>query len=196
MSVVQRAHMAIAAALFLASAIAHAQMIDNTQAPSTAKAGINKSLLDEIGPGRGDVNTSGSSVCTINRDPFRAIRRGRQLFQRKFTHLQGQGPNEKDGVGDINTDLAIGAGLSDSCALCHGRPRGSAGSGGNVVTRPDSRDAGHLFGLGLKEMLADEITTDLRKIRDNAVAAAKHFHGTVTLPLVSKGIEFGRITAF
>ena len=30
------------------------QMIDNTQAPNTAKAGINKSLLDEIGPGRGD----------------------------------------------------------------------------------------------------------------------------------------------
>jgi hypothetical protein len=28
------------------------QMIDNTQAPNTAKAGINKSLLDEIGSGR------------------------------------------------------------------------------------------------------------------------------------------------
>jgi hypothetical protein len=25
--------------------------------------------------------------------------------------------------------------------LCHGRPRGSAGAGGNVVTRPDSRDS-------------------------------------------------------
>jgi hypothetical protein len=47
--------------------------------------------------------TPGSSVFTINRDPFRSIRRGRQLFQRKFTHAQGQGPNEKDGVGDINT---------------------------------------------------------------------------------------------
>jgi len=63
--------------------------------------------------------------------------------------------------------------LSDSCALCHGRPRGSAGSGGNVVTRPDSRDAPHLFGLGLKEMLAYEITTDLRSSRDLAVLLAK-----------------------
>ena len=35
-------------------------------------------------------------------------------------------------------------------------------------TRPDSRDAPHLFGLGLKEMLADEITTDLRAIREPA----------------------------
>ena len=109
----------------------------------------------------------------INRDPFRSIRRGRQLFQRKFAHLQGQGTAEGDGFGDINTDLAIGAGLADSCALCHGRPRGSGGVGGNVVTRPDSRDAGHLFGLGLKEMLADEITTDLRATRDLAVAQAQ-----------------------
>src|SRR5438874_7991878 len=100
-------------AWLLAVACAQAQMIDNTQAPNTAKAGINKSLLDEIGAGRGDVMTPGSSVFIIGRDPYRSIRRGRQLFQRKFTHVQGQGPNEKDGVGDINTDIAIGAGLSD-----------------------------------------------------------------------------------
>jgi mono/diheme cytochrome c family protein len=182
-------------ALLLVGANASAQMIDNTQAPNTAKAGINKSLLDEIGPGRGDVMTVGSSVYNINRDPFRSIRRGRQLFQRKFTHLQGQGPNEKDGVGDINTDIAIGAGLSDSCALCHGRPRGSAGAGGNVVTRPDSRDAGHLFGLGLKEMLADEITTDLRATRDMAIAKAQQSKHSVTMKLASKGIQYGFITA-
>src|SRR5262252_1301343 len=174
---------------------ASSQMIDNTQAPNTAKAGINKSLLDEIGAGRGDLMTPGSSVFIINRDPFRSIRRGRQLFQRKFAHVQGQGPAEGDGFGDINTDIAIGAGLSDSCALCHGRPRGSAGSGGNVVTRPDSRDAGHLFGLGLKEMLADEITTDLRAIRDAAVAQAQQLHHSVTKNLISKGIHYGSITA-
>ena len=172
-----------------------AQMIDNTQAPNTAKAGINKSLLDEIGAGRGDVMTPGSSIFIINRDPFRAIRRGRQLFQRKFTRLQGQGANEKDGVGDINNDIAIGAGLSDSCALCHGRPRGSGGAGGNVVTRPDSRDAGHLFGLGLKEMLADEITTDLRATRDLAIAKAQQTKHPVTMKLVSKGVNYGSITA-
>jgi Di-haem oxidoreductase, putative peroxidase len=171
-----------------------AQMIDNTQAPNTTKAGINKSLLDEIGAGRGDVMTPGSSLYIINRDPFRSIRRGRQLFQRKFTRLQGQGANEKDGVGDINNDLAIGAGLSDSCALCHGRPRGSAGAGGNVVTRPDSRDAGHLFGLGLKEMLADEMTTGLRSTRDLAVTLAQQMKRRVSLKLESKGVKFGSIT--
>src|SRR5712671_392371 len=183
----------VASALMLIGA-AQAQMIDNTQAPNTAKAGINKSLLDEIGAGRGDVMTAGSSVYVINRDPFRSVRRGRQLFQRKFTRLQGQGANEKDGVGDINNDIAIGAGLSDSCASCHGRPRGSAGAGGDVVTRPDSRDAPHLFGLGLKEMLADEMTTDLRSTRDLAITLAKQMHHSVTMKLVSKGIHYGSIT--
>jgi hypothetical protein len=173
----------------------HAQMIDNTQAPNTAKAGINKSLADEIGAGRGDVLTPNSSIYIINRDPFRSIRRGRQLFQRKFTHAQGQGPNEGDGSGDINSNLAIGAGLNDSCASCHGRPRGSAGTGGNVVTRPDSRDASHLFGLGLKEMLADEITTDLRGTRDLAIAQAQQKKHSVSLRLVSKGIQYGVISA-
>ena len=183
-----------AASVWLLLGTAQAQMIDNTQAPNTAKAGINKSLLDEIGARRGDVMTAGSSVYIINRDPFRSIRRGRQLFQRKFTRLQGQGANEKDGVGDINNDIAIGAGLSDSCALCHGRPRGSAGAGGNVVTRPDSRDAGHLFGLGLKEMLADEMTTDLRSTRDLAVTLAKQMKRPMTLKLASKGVKFGSVT--
>ncbi len=178
----------------LAASVALAQLPDNTQAPNTAKAGINKSLQDEVGAGRGDLLTPSSSVYLINRDPFRSIRRGRQLFQRKFTREQGQGPNEGDGVGDLNTDIAIGAGLADSCALCHGRPRGSAGVGGNVATRPDSRDAPHLFGLGLREMLADEITTDLRNIQTMAVMRAQQFHRPVTLPLNSKGVNFGTIT--
>ena len=173
---------------------AHAQMIDNTQATNNAGAGINKSLTDEIGAGRGSVMIPGSSVYIINRDPFRSIRRGRQLFQRKFTQAQGVGPNDNDGVGDINTNIALGAGLSDSCAGCHGRPRGSAGAGGNVVTRPDSRDAPHLFGLGLKEMLADEMTADLRSTRDRAVAQAKQKKSPVTLRLSAKGVRFGSIT--
>ena len=56
-----------------------------------------------------------------------------------------------------------------------------------MVTRPDSRDAPHLFGLGLKEMLADEITSDLRAIRAQAVAEAQSSHHPVSKTLVSKG---------
>jgi len=62
------------------------------------------------------------------------------------------------------------------------------------VTRPDSRDAGHLFGLGLKEMLADEITTDLRSTRDLAVTLAQQLKRPTTLKLTSKGVSYGVIT--
>jgi mono/diheme cytochrome c family protein len=172
-----------------------AQLTDRTQNPNVLNFGIAKSLTQEIGAGRGNLTTPDSSAFIIARDPFRAIRRGRQLFQRKFLRSQGQGPLAADGVGDINNNLALGAGLSDSCAACHGRPRGSAGAGGNVLTRPDSRDAPHLFGLGLKEMLADEITHDLRAIRDAALAEAQSKQLLVTKPLTSKGINYGSLTA-
>src|SRR5262249_39299911 len=187
--------LAWAGALILLTGSALAQLIDKSKAPNVAGEGINKSLAQQIGAGRGDWMTPDSSSFIISRDPFRAIRRGRQLFQRKFTRIDGQGPNVGDGAGDINTTLAIGAGLSDSCASCHGRPRGAAGAGGDVVTRPDSRDAPHLFGLGLKEMLADEITADLRVIRAQAIADARSSGRAVTRPLTSKGISYGSITA-
>ena len=54
-----------------------------------------------------------------------------QLVDR--TLAQGQGPVTGDGAGDVQVNLAIGAGLADSCAACHGRPRGAAGFGGDVA---------------------------------------------------------------
>ena len=68
-----------------------AQLIDRTSALNTSGDGIALSLAEQIGPGRGDWFTEDSSSFIINRDPFRAIRRGRQLFQRKFTLAEGRG---------------------------------------------------------------------------------------------------------
>src|SRR5437899_9433521 len=181
--------------LIASSCVARAQMIDNTQALNPINAVINKSLSQEIGASRGDINTPGSSLYIIKRDPFRSIRRGRQLFQRKFTRVQGQGPGVDDGVGNIATTIAIGAGVVDSCAGCHARPRGSAGFGGDVVTRPDSRNTPHLFGLGLKEMLADEMTAELRALRLRAMADARSSGAAVMRPLIAKGIQFGVLQA-
>ncbi len=180
---------------FLIPAFAHAQETDITQAPNSVNAGIQKSLQDQIGNGRGSIDTQGSSLYIINRDPFRSIRRGRQLFQRKFTVAQGLGPRTGDGRGDIEAEGSIGAGLADSCAACHGRPRGSAGFGGDVFTRPDSRDAPHLFGLGIIEMLADEITSDLRAIKNAAMTRAQQTNKRVMARLQSKGTNYGRIKA-
>lgn len=178
-----------------ATLVSYAQLIDKTKAPNAANEGISKSLEQQIGAGRGDIMTPDSSAFIIARDPFRAIRRGRQLFQRKFTRLDGGAPYLRDGTGDVGNNVAIGAGSSDSCASCHGRPRGSAGFGGDVATRPDSRDAPHLFGLGIKEMLADEITAELRAVRRGALAQAVSSGAPVTVPLGSKGIQYGSITA-
>lgn len=193
----------LCALLVAYSASASAQETDVTQTPNRLGAGIQKSLEEQIGAGRGDIFTPDSSRFTIARDPFRAIARGRQLFQRKFTHAQGLGPRTDDGVGNIGEgddptlfDASRVAGLADSCAACHGRPRGSAGSGGDVFTRPDSRDAPHLFGLGLQEMLADEITQDLRMIRANALTKAARRGAPVRVRLRSKEIDYGWLTAY
>ena len=170
-----------------------AQLIDQTQAPNKEAEGIRKSYAQQIGAGRGDWTTPESSSFVISRDPFRAIRRGRQLFNRKFTREQGVGPLTGDGRGDANTTFALGAGLSDSCAGCHGQPRGSAGFGGAVVTRPDSRNAPHLFGLGLREMLGDEITAELRLRRDEAVTLARASGTRTVAAMTAKGIDYGQI---
>jgi hypothetical protein len=172
-----------------------AELNDITTSPNTVNAGIQKSLSQQIGAGRGDINTPGSSMYIIKRDPFRSIRRGRQIFQRKFQVKQGLGPRTNDGEGNLDLDGSLGAGLTDSCAACHGRPRGGAGFGGDVFTRPDSRDAPHLYGLGQVEMIADEMTTDLRAIRDGAISRAEIKNRDITVQLSSKGTNYGKITA-
>ena len=174
---------------------ATAGITDITQTPNNINAGSHKSLTEQIGAGRGDLDTPTSSLYIIKRDPFRSIRRGRQLFQRKYRLAEGMGPRTNDGVGDFNTDGSLGAGLADSCAACHARPRGGAGFGGEVFTRPDSRDTPHLYGLGLVEMIGDEITQALRATRDQAVADAAAGNHPVTVSLASKGVRYGSITA-
>ena len=111
-------------AWFLAALPAWAQLADETQiTPGVPGGSIAKSLDEQVGQGHGDVNTPGSAIYLIKRDPARSIRRGRQLFQRKFTANQGLGPRvNPDSGGNIMDDPGLGAGLSDSCAGCHGGP--------------------------------------------------------------------------
>ena len=170
-----------------------AQLVDESQIGPTVPLGaITESLEEQIGAGRGHVKMPLSSKYLIKRDPARAVRRGRQLFQRKFTAAQGLGPRVTvESVGDITENPAFGAGISDSCAGCHGRPKGSAGFGGVVTTRPDSRDAPHLFGLGLQEMIADEMTRSLRSQRDQLVEQARATGAAASTTLTAKGVNFG-----
>jgi hypothetical protein len=67
-------------AVWFLSVSAEAQLTDISQTPNQANAGIQKSLEEQIGAGRGDGITPDSSLFIIRRDPFRSIRRGRQVF--------------------------------------------------------------------------------------------------------------------
>ena len=70
---------AVSGMLVLVAVAARAQLVDETTAPNAAGEGIHKSLAQEIGGGRGDRSTPDTSSFLIARDPYRAIRRGRQL---------------------------------------------------------------------------------------------------------------------
>lgn len=157
---------------------ATAQLLDQSRVDDNGNVNVSngviaRSLEDQIGAGRGDEFTPSSSIYLINRDPARSIRRGRQLFQRKFSSAEGQGPRiNAASTGDVTQNRGLRAGMVDSCAGCHGRPKGSAGVGGTVATEPDTRDAPHLFALGIVEQLANEMTQDLRSIRTTVIAQA------------------------
>ena len=65
-----------------------AQLVDpraNDRNNVNAPGGIiGKTLEQQIGAGQGTEFVPGSSIYLIKRDPARSVRRGRQLFQRKF----------------------------------------------------------------------------------------------------------------
>ncbi len=92
-----------------------------------------------------------------------------------------------------------------ACAACHNSPiETSAGeAASNVVQDPsltgvppfNFRNAISLFGSATPQRLAEEITEDLHTIRADAGAATTPGGSGVTLPLASKGISFGEITA-
>ena len=113
---------------------------------------------------------------------------------------------------------------ADSCAGCHNKPR-SGGGGDNVAnvfvlgqrfsffddaTQDDEnglpapltlkgaaneRNTLGMFGSGVIEMLAREMTVELQSIRTRAQSQARSSGSDVTLPLVAKGVRFGAITA-
>lgn len=105
------------------------------------------------------------------------------------------------------------AGLDgNSCASCHNDPvMGGAGDFTTNVfvsegfnnadfdtTDPqfsNERNSNHLFGSGLVELLAREMSRDLQSIRRNALAGARKTGLESRVRLESKGVRFGWITA-
>nr|WP_306268050.1 di-heme oxidoredictase family protein [Pararhizobium sp. IMCC3301] len=145
---------------------------------------------------------------------------GSTLFDAPFTALDGAGrpmatqaiipTKRKRAAPDTFQRLA---GLdANSCSSCHNEPvMGGAGDftvnvfvseGFNNADFDTSdpqfsneRNTNHLFGIGLVELLAREMSADLQKIRREALKTARRSGQDYRVLLVTKGIRFGWITA-
>jgi Di-haem oxidoreductase, putative peroxidase len=63
------------------------------------------------------------------------------------------------------------------------------------ATAGNERNTVGMWGSGVIEMLAREMSAELQLIRQNAIQEAAKSHQPVTQPLITKGIHFGKITA-
>ena len=147
------------------------------------------------------------------------IDEGRALFTDRFTTEDGAGrPMATQAIiptlrkRPVDTAFRRTAGPdANACSSCHSDPvPGGAGpftvnvfvSEGFESVDFDSldpqfsneRNTNSLFGDGLVELLAREMTADLRAERAAAVDAARNTGQPVTAVLTSKGVDFGKVT--
>ncbi|MFT5707142.1 MAG: cytochrome c553 [Oceanospirillaceae bacterium] len=150
-----------------------------------------------------------------------AFKVGDELFEHQFLAAEGVGANVGNGQrfsliprADLNKDQQwanhtpkrVTGPNAQSCDVCHGTPFGD-GAGKVVMNNiRDPKHSGdisqfinrqppHIFGIGALQLLAQEMTTDLANIKQQALVQAQNSGQSVTLPLASKGINFGSLTA-
>jgi len=146
------------------------------------------------------------------------IASGEALFNARFTTADGVGrpmatqaiiPTKRKRA--PRNEFARTAGLdANACASCHNVPViGGAGDfSANVfvsegfqqadfdTTDPqfsNERNTNHLFGAGLIELLAREMSVELQLIRSRALSLARQQGESIVAPLLSKGVSFGTL---
>tara|TARA_R110002020_G_scaffold96186_7_gene230541 strand:+ start:10896 stop:12332 length:1437 start_codon:yes stop_codon:yes gene_type:complete len=145
---------------------------------------------------------------------------GKALFEANFTSLDGVGrPQATQAIDPTRRKhpreqvfFRTAGPDAGSCAACHNQPAtGGAGDFvANVFTSEgfesadfdsldpqfsNERGSNHLFGSGLVELLAREMSRDLQSIRTETLAEARQQGVAVRRKLESKGVEFGFISA-
>lgn len=148
------------------------------------------------------------------------IERGKHLFEAKFTTLDGAGrpmatqaivptPRRRPAT---QAFVRTGGPDANACAGCHNDP--VSGAAGEFVANvfvsegfesadfdsldpqfSNERGTNHLMGSGLVEMLAREMTLDLRAQRDAGLKAARASGEEKRVALSAKGVAFGTIVA-
>ena len=147
------------------------------------------------------------------------IEAGGQLFDARFTVNDGAGrplatqaviPTHFKHPREVVFQRASGPD-SNGCSSCHNVPAsGGAGdfvanaftSGGTESADFDNvdpqfsneRNTNHMFGSGLQELLAREMTMDLKALRRQALNTARETGEATSVALVTKGVDFGTLT--
>jgi len=145
---------------------------------------------------------------------------GESLFSAKFTSLDGAGrpmathaiiPTKRKRL-PSQTFNRISGTDANSCASCHNEPK--VGGAGNFVSNvfvsegfnsqgsssidpqfSNERNTNHLMGAGLIELLAREMSADLRDLRKQVLREARKSEKAVRIELRTKGVSFGFLTA-
>jgi di-heme oxidoreductase (putative peroxidase) len=162
------------------------------------------------------------ALAASGQDPIPVLQPlGKHLFSAKFTTLDGAG--RPDATGAIvptkvrrQSHLTFQrlAGLdANSCASCHNEPvaGGSGAFTANVFVSEgftsadfdtidpqfsNERGTNAIQGAGLIELLAREMTTDLRQQRKSVLAKARANDQPAQIALETKGVSFGSLTAY
>ena len=181
-----------------------------TVTSSAAPIGDERAITGHIDQGRIDQGTIRAEEL---------INAGRTWFEAKFTVLDGAGrPASTMAIVPTSAEPGLTPPFfrtagpdSNACSGCHNSPE--TGGAGDFVANAfvsegfsdadfdtvdpqfsNERGTTHLFGSGLIELLAREMTRDLRTQRDSARRQASETGQPVTVELTSKGIGFGRLT--
>ncbi|WP_333831846.1 hypothetical protein [Rubrimonas sp.] len=160
-------------------------------------------------------------AAEIARDgPSRVLAEGERLFRARFTTPDGAGrplatqaivPTKRRRPAERAMQRLSGPDAS-SCVACHIEPLpGGAGdfaanafvsegfSSADFDTLDpqfsNERGTNHLFGAGLVELLAREMTAELQAQRRDALRRARETGAPATIRLTAKGVEFGALTA-
>lgn len=157
----------------------------------------------------------------LSKDELRKLTEtGKALFEASFTTLDGVGRPEATQAIDPTRRkhpreqafFRTAGPDAGSCAACHNQP--ASGGAGDFVANvfasegfesadfdsldpqfSSERGTNHLFGAGLVELLAREMSLELQAVRNAALSQARATGAAVRLGLQAKGVDFGYISA-
>jgi len=136
--------------------------------------------------------------------PSELFQIGAQLFNVTFTADVGYGGKDLPHFQRFHKGKRGGPDAI-KCAACHwrGGPGGAGDAADNTYIDGDgdtqastlARNPRSLVGAGIVELLGREMTTELQKLRDAALAKARSSGKPVVQKLVAKGVSYGELEA-